>query len=53
MQDELGPGDYYYDENGLMVLTERYLRSRGYCCENRCRHCPYKAKPEPTKQHDS
>jgi hypothetical protein len=32
--------DFYF-ENGLMVLTERYLLKRGYCCGNGCRHCPY------------
>ena len=32
--------DFYF-EDGLMVLTERYLRRRGYCCNNGCRHCPY------------
>lgn len=32
--------DYYF-ENGLMVLTSRYLSRRGYCCEQGCRHCPY------------
>ncbi len=32
--------DFYFD-NGLMVLTRRYLASRGYCCANGCRHCPY------------
>ena len=32
--------DFYF-EDGLMVLTERFLRERGYCCGNRCRHCPY------------
>jgi hypothetical protein len=34
--------DYYF-ENGLMVLTARYLLRRGYCCEQGCRHCPYGA----------
>ncbi|MBS1793497.1 MAG: hypothetical protein JSS81_06565 [Acidobacteria bacterium] len=34
--------DFYY-ENGLMVLTAHFLRERGYCCENGCRHCPYRA----------
>jgi len=33
--------DYYLDENGLLVFTEHYLRKRGYCCQNGCRHCPY------------
>lgn len=32
--------DYYFDA-GLLVMTEDYLRRRGYCCENGCRHCPY------------
>ena len=32
--------DYYF-ERGLMVLTEKFLLERGYCCGNSCRHCPY------------
>jgi hypothetical protein len=32
--------DFYF-ENGLLVLTAEYLRRRGYCCGNICRHCPY------------
>lgn len=32
--------DFYF-ENGLMVLTEHFLKKRGYCCGNNCRHCPY------------
>ena len=38
---ELIEGIDYYLENGLMVFTEYYLRERGYCCTNGCRHCPY------------
>jgi hypothetical protein len=34
-------GRDHYFENGLLVMTESYLRRRGYCCENGCRHCPY------------
>lgn len=34
-------GEDYYFEDGLMVLTGRYLLRRGYCCEQGCRHCPY------------
>ena len=33
--------DYYYNAQGLMVLTEHYLRQRGYCCGSGCKHCPY------------
>jgi hypothetical protein len=32
--------DYYFDQ-GLMVLTAHFLKKRGYCCGNGCRHCPY------------
>jgi hypothetical protein len=33
--------DYYVNAQGFMVLTEKYLKKRGYCCENGCMHCPY------------
>lgn len=39
--------DYNF-ENGLMVLTARFLLKRGYCCGNDCRNCPYRL-PERTK----
>lgn len=34
----------YYFENNTIVLTEKYLLERGYCCGNNCRHCPFKDK---------
>lgn len=36
----------YYCENGLMVLTAHFLKKRGYCCDNNCRHCPYKIEKQ-------
>jgi hypothetical protein len=33
--------DFYYNEQGLMVLTEKYHLERGYCCGNGCLHCPF------------
>ena len=33
--------DFYYNETGLMVLTEKYHLDRGYCCGSGCRHCPF------------
>ena len=40
--DELaGPGEFYV-EDGLLVFTEAYHLRRGYCCNNDCRHCPYR-----------
>jgi hypothetical protein len=43
--------DFYFDECGLMVLTEKYHQERGYCCGHGCRYCPYsfEAVPEPKK----
>ena len=42
---------YYLNEDGLMVFTEKYLRERGYCCGNGCKHCPYEFinVPEPKR----
>jgi hypothetical protein len=39
-------GEDFYFENRLMVLTEKFLLDRGYCCENGCRHCPYQSDPK-------
>ena len=33
--------DYYFNDQGMLVFTEKYHLKRGYCCENDCRHCPY------------
>lgn len=40
--------DFYY-ESGLMVLTAHFLRRRGYCCGNGCRHCPYEREPRESQ----
>lgn len=37
--------DFYID-NGLVVFTEEYHLKRGYCCKNKCKHCPYKKKAQ-------
>ncbi len=36
--------DFYQNENGYTVLTEKYLLKRGFCCGNGCLHCPYNYK---------
>jgi hypothetical protein len=43
--------DFYFNEDGLMVLTRKYHLERGFCCGNGCRHCPYQFDnvPEPKK----
>ncbi|MDR3715680.1 MAG: DUF5522 domain-containing protein [Puia sp.] len=43
--------DFYYNEDGYLVLTEKYHFKKGFCCGNGCRHCPYDYKqvPEPRR----
>ena len=52
MADQLIEGlDFYYNEQGFVVLTEKYHLDKGYCCGNGCKHCPYdfNAVPEPKR----
>ena len=49
--------DYYFNEDGLMVFTAAYHLKRGFCCKNKCKHCPWnygkivnQDKLKPTKQ---
>ena len=32
---------YYFNEKGLMVFTELYHQTRGYCCKSASKHCPF------------
>jgi hypothetical protein len=52
MAQELIQGeDFYYNEQGYVVLTKKYHLNKGYCCGNGCTHCPYDfiAVPEPKR----
>ena len=33
--------DYYYNEQGYKVFTDKFHLKRGYCCKSGCKHCPY------------
>lgn len=39
--DKLVEGVDYYMEDNMFVFKAWYHLKRGYCCKNRCRHCPY------------
>ncbi len=43
--------DFYYNEDGYMVFTEKYHLEKGFCCGNGCSHCPfnYENVPEPKR----
>ncbi len=45
--DQVEGIDYYMSEKGYRIMTEKYLRERGWCCGNGCLHCPY--DPKATK----
>ena len=52
MENKLKEGvDFYYNEQGFVVLTEKYHLDKGFCCGNGCKHCPYEyeAVPEPMR----
>lgn len=51
MKDLVENIHYYINEQGYVVLTEKYHRERGFCCGNGCLHCPfnYEAVPEPRR----
>ncbi|ATL46328.1 hypothetical protein COR50_03580 [Chitinophaga caeni] len=52
MKKKLEEGiDFYYNGDGLMVLTAKFHLERGHCCGNGCKHCPYNYEnvPEPKK----
>ena len=49
---ELAEGiDYYFNEEGLLVMTGKYLLERGNCCGFGCKHCPFEYinVPEPNR----
>jgi hypothetical protein len=44
--------DFYLNDEGFIVFTETYHNKRGYCCKNKCKHCPWgfgKVKPGDSK----
>jgi len=43
--------DFYFDETGYMVFTEKYHIDKGFCCGHGCRHCPFnfESVPEPRR----
>ena len=43
--------DFYYNTEGSIVFTEKYLLMKGTCCGNGCKHCPYEFEnvPEPKR----
>jgi 2-iminoacetate synthase ThiH len=45
LEEDNGQEDFYL-EDGFVVFTRSYHLKRGYCCNQGCRHCPYKKGTE-------
>jgi len=41
--------DYFY-EGTKMVFSREFLLARGYCCNSKCKYCPYKEKNEAEQE---
>lgn len=43
--------DYYINQEGYIVLTEKYHLEKGSCCGMGCLHCPYNYEnvPDPRR----
>jgi Family of unknown function (DUF5522) len=46
MKQPLVEGIDFYMEGDRFVFTAVYHQKRGYCCNSKCRHCPYKTGPD-------
>ncbi|MEQ1553532.1 MAG: DUF5522 domain-containing protein [Ferruginibacter sp.] len=44
MSDLIEGEDFYYNNDGNIVLTSLYHIKRKECCGNGCLHCPYEYK---------
>lgn len=42
--------EYYENDLGFLVFTEKFHLKRSFCCGNRCRHCPYDPKAKKGNQ---
>jgi hypothetical protein len=51
MENLIEGEDFYYNDQGYIVLTQQFHLKKGYCCGNGCKHCPYnyEAVPEPKR----
>ncbi len=46
MKQPLVEGVDYYMEGDRLVFSAVYHQKRGYCCNSKCRHCPFKNAPD-------
>lgn len=49
---KLAEGVDYYKEGAKVVFTAAYHLKRGYCCNSKCRHCPYGSNVTPAVRID-
>lgn len=39
--------NFYINDEGLLVFTEKFHLERGFCCGRGCKHCPYEYENVP------
>lgn len=44
MEDRFVKDIHYYMDDTRVVFTALYHIQRGYCCGNKCKHCPFDPK---------
>lgn len=49
-QTQLIEGLDYYIENDKWVFTAEFLKRRGTCCWQGCRHCPFRGPEDDANQ---
>jgi hypothetical protein len=47
--DKYEKDEYYFTPEGYIVFTEKHHLKRGYCCQNNCRHCPWRKRVQEKK----
>jgi hypothetical protein len=47
--DKYEKDEYYFTPEGYIVFTEKHHLKRGYCCQNNCRHCPWRKTGQEKK----
>jgi hypothetical protein len=50
MRELIENTDYYINEEGFVVIMEKYHLEKGYCCGNGCLHCPYHYENVPESE---
>jgi len=46
MKHEFIKDIHYYLDGDRVIFTEKYHIQKGFCCGNKCKHCPFEPEYE-------